>query len=178
MRWAILGAIVLALSGCATTAPPSASRADRWQSDLNTYQEQLQAFGAHAQQLVEDFQALRANPNFAAVEDKVRDLGARIASGDNTNVNGLIVASLYTMTLGELLVFPRFLALSTRWVTLEATRSELENLRLNLWVRRIALERGASRATGGVQKIRLSISPLLSSRSPLLSPASRTSWAT
>ena len=60
------------------------------------------------------------------------------------------------MTLSELMIFPKFLALSTRWITLEAIRSELESLRLDLWVRRIALERQAARRTGVVQKVSLS----------------------
>lgn len=153
MRWAVLGPAALVLTACATAAPPAASRADRWQSDLSAYHEALERFHAEVQQLLEDFQSLRTNPNFAAVEEKIRGLAARRASGDKADANELIVTSLYTMNLGELLVFPRFLALSTRWLTLEATRSQLEQFRLDLWVRQIALDREASRGTQVVQKV-------------------------
>ena len=80
-------------------------------------------------------------------------LAARSASGDGTGTTELIVAILYTMTLGELLVFPRFLDLSTRWTVLDATKSELESLRLDLWVRWIALERQSSQRAGIVQVV-------------------------
>ena len=161
MRWAVLGAAALVLTACATTATPATSRADRWQSDLNAYHEALERFHAEVQQLLEDFQSLRTNPNFAPVEEKIRGLAARRASGDGASANQLIVTSLYTMSLGELLVFPQFLALSTRWLTLEAARSQLEQFRLDLWVRQIALEREASRGTQVVQKVGMPAGELL-----------------
>lgn len=136
MRRAILGALIFALTACATT--PLAP--NRWESDLNTYQDRLQEFNADARQLLEDFQALRANASFAAVEQKVKELAARVVGGDTANPNELIVGSFHTMALEELLVFTRFLALSTRWLTLEATRSELESLRLDLWARKVTGE--------------------------------------
>ncbi len=153
MQWAILAAMVLVLTACATTAPRSVSDRDRWRSDLAAYEDRLEQFTAQARELQDDFQALRANPNFAAVEKKIRDLAARTGSGDTTNAKGLLVASLYTMTLGELLVFSRFLTLSTQWVTLEATTSELESLRLDLWLRRIALDRQSAQRTEVIQKV-------------------------
>jgi len=45
------------------------------------------------------------------------------------------------MSLGELLAFQSFLALSTRLATVEAAQAELEGLRLDLRFRRMALER-------------------------------------
>lgn len=153
MRRALLGPIFLALTACAPIVPPPASRFDLWERDLKVYQEQLERFITQARQLREDFQALRADPHFAAVEAKIRDLAARSASGNGTDTTGLIVATLYTMTLGELLVFPRFLDLSTRWTVLDATKSELESLRLDLWVRWIALERQSSQRAGIVQAV-------------------------
>lgn len=145
MRRAIGGVLIFALAACATT--PLAPGADRWESELRTYQDRLQEFTADARQLLEDFRALRASPSLAAVERKVKELAARTAGGDTANPNELIVASLHSMALEELLVFTRFLALSTRWLTLEATRSELESLRLDLWARKVAGEgslRGAA----------------------------------
>lgn len=145
--WAVLGVTALAIAACAPIRPPAPSIIDQWWDDLKDYEEQLQRFNADSQQLLEDFQELRANPNFPAVEEKVRDLAARIASGDKTDGNELI------MSLGELLVFPRFLALSTRMVTLEATQSELERLRLDLRSRRITLERWFSQKREAIQKV-------------------------
>jgi hypothetical protein len=164
VRGAILGATALLLTACTTAAPPATSRADRWQNDLNLYREQLERFNAEALRLLEDFQSLRANPNFAAMEGKIRDLAAQSASGDKADANGLIIARLYTMSVGQLLAFPKFLALSTRSLTLDATRSELESLRLGLWVRRIALEREASRGMQVVQKVGMPSGGLLADR--------------
>jgi hypothetical protein len=151
MRRSIWGVLIFALAACATT--PLAPGPDRWESELRTYQDRLQEFNADARKLLEDFQVLRANPSFAAVERKVKELAARIAGGDTANPNELIVAGLHSMALEELLVFTRFLALSTRWLTLEATRSELESLRLDLWARKVAGEgslRGAVIQTAGM----------------------------
>lgn len=154
MRWALRGAIVLALTACAPLVPPPASRFDLWERDLKVYQEQLQRFITQARTLREDFQALRADSHFAAMEAKIRDLAVRSAGGgDETDTTELIVATLYTMTLGELLVFPRFLDLSTRWTVLDATKSELESLRLDLWVRWIALERQSLQIAGIVRAV-------------------------
>lgn len=152
MRWAILGA-ALALTACAT-APPARFPVDQRRSDLTTYSAQLREFEGEVQQLLDDFEALRANSHFAGLEEKIRALAARRASEANTDASEPIVAGLYTMTLGELLVFPRFLALSTRWITLDATRARLETLRLELWARRITLDR-ETRAAGVVQPVRI-----------------------
>ncbi len=55
------------LTACATIAAPFAPNTDRWQSDLKPYQDHLQRFQAQTRQLLEEFQALRANPNFPVV---------------------------------------------------------------------------------------------------------------
>lgn len=153
MRRVILAASVL-FAACATLTPP-ASQFERWQSDLRAYREQLQRFQAQAQALLEEFRALRTNPSFPAVEEKIRDLAARTGSGAQQNPSDLLRPTLRTMSLGELLAFTRFLSLSTRWMTLEATRSELESTRLELWVRRISLEKEAARGIPVVRTVGL-----------------------
>lgn len=153
MRRAIVAAIGLAFSACATTVPLSST--ERWEKEVHAYQEQLERFSVEAGELLEGFEALRAEPSFASLEAKIKGLSARAAKQDTTDSNQLTVAALYRMTLGELLLFPRFLALSTRWVTLEATKSELERVRLNLRARRIALDRQPSERVGIIQIVSL-----------------------
>jgi len=140
-RWPILAGIALIVGACATTAPLRDSPVDRWWSDLSRYEKELGRFNSDVQQLVADFRALRAGPSFPAVEEKVKALAARSPSLDEGSPQGRIVRSLYTMSLGELLAFQSFLALSTRLATVEAAQAELEGLRLDLRFRRMALER-------------------------------------
>lgn len=156
MRRAGLAALVLALTGCATATPQLLSPVDRWQQEADAYADRLEHFSAEVRQLRDDFQALRANASFTAVEEKIRDLAARTGSGAQQNPSDLLRPTLQTMSLSELLVFHRFLALSTRWMTLEATRSELESARLDLWVRRLELER-ALPGSAGVQTLALAV---------------------
>jgi len=138
MPWMLLGMVVLALTACATATPPPVSPLDRWRSDLREYEEQSQKFTADIREMLEEFQALRADPDFPGVEEKIKDLAARVAGGDQADPKELLRGSFYTMSLGELTLFPRFLALSTRVVTLEATQAELQLLRLELRFRRPA----------------------------------------
>lgn len=143
MRWArclaLLGGIVFVVA-CAIVAPPPP--VDQWRADLKGYEAQLQKFGADSKRLLDEFEALRADSSFPAVEAKMKDLAARAASEGKTNGRELIVPSLYTMPLGELLVFQKFLALSTEKVTLEATQAELQRQRLDLRLRRLKLVGG------------------------------------
>jgi len=144
--------LALALTACATAAAPPDTPADRWGRDLEAYADQLERFTAQVRQLGEDFRALRANPSFAAVEEKMKTLAGRTGSLDKAAARDELFASLKSMGLGEVLAFSRFLALSTQWVTLEAARSELESLRLDLWARRIEMAR---RVPGGSSLVRL-----------------------
>lgn len=148
MRRVALAALVLALAGCATATPHPLSTVDRWQQEVDSYADRLERFSAETRQLRDDFQALRDNASFAAVEEKIRDLAARTGSGAQQNPGDLLRPILQTMSLGELLLFHRFLSLSTRWMTLEATRSELESARLDLWVRRLRIERALPGGAG------------------------------
>ena len=133
---ALCAAVAVVLSACAT-ARPSAPGVERWWQDLQGYEARVQKFRADSQELLEEFRAPRENPDFPAVEEKIKDVAARAAGGEEGDPQGLLIRSLYTMGLGGLVVFPRFLALSTRMVTLEATQAELEALRLDLRLRRL-----------------------------------------
>lgn len=138
--WVLLGLAALACAACATAKPPAVSRLDQWRRDLNEYAERLQKFDADVRQLLEDYDALRDDPSFPGVEAKVKDTAERILGGEQSRPNDLLIKSLYTMSLGELMAFHRFLAFSSRVATLEATQSELERLRLDLRFRGVALE--------------------------------------
>lgn len=151
-RLAILGMVVVVCAACATAKPP-ASGIDRWWSDLKDYEEQLQRFRDDSHQLLDDFQALREEPSFPAVEEKVKQVAARVAGGDEPDPRGILLQSLYTMSIGGLVLFPRFLALSTQVVTLEATQAELERIRLDLRWRRITLEKQSPPGTPLIQPV-------------------------
>ena len=51
-----------------------------------------------------------------------------------------LTRSLWSLSLGELGLFRRYLALSSRLVELEAAHAELEAARLDLWLRRLTLD--------------------------------------
>lgn len=133
-----LAYVALVVTACATAV--SLQTVDQWRADLKGYEGQLQKFSAESVQMLDEFEALRADSSFSAVEAKMKDLAARAASEGKTNGQELIVPSFSAMSLGELLVFRKFLALSTRKVTLEATQAELQRQRLDLRLRRLKLE--------------------------------------
>lgn len=150
--------VALAVPGCAPISAPSRvgtpdAAIDRWWRDLAPYEAELQRFIADARQLHEEYLGLRAEPSYPAVEEKVRDLAARQRAGDPTDAREIIVRSLYTLSLGELAVFQRLLALSTRAVTLEATRSELDAQRMELRLRRFLLERESAEGAVALQPV-------------------------
>ncbi len=127
-------AVALASAACATARPPTA---DRWWSDLGDYEERLQKFSADAAELVQDFMVLREDPEFPAVEEKIKEVAAQVAREKPSDPKGALINSLWSLSLRGLTVFRRYLALSTRVVTLEATQAELEGLRLDLRLRRM-----------------------------------------
>jgi len=51
-----------------------------------------------------------------------------------------LTRSLWSLSLGELSLFQRYLALSSRLVEVEAAHAELEAARLDLWLRRLTLD--------------------------------------
>lgn len=139
----ISAAVAVALAGCATTAPPTVSPGKQWQSDLGAYREQRATLAIDVRQVLDQLQTLRAEASFPGLEDKIASLAARVARGEERDDDSALTRSLYSLTLGELLIFRQFLALSSRVVELEATHAELESRRLDLALRRLGLELGS-----------------------------------
>ena len=136
--------LAITLAGCASAAPPpTLSPADRWHTELAAYRAQRGKLGAETLEVRENFQALSAEASFPGLEDKIATLAARIGRGEERDEDGALTRSLGGLTLGELLLFQRYLALSSRVVELEATHAELESARLDLLLRRLRLGLGA-----------------------------------
>lgn len=138
----ILSALLIALAACATTTPP-VSPTDRWRADLDAYRARRVALAADVQRFTNDFQALRGESSFPGLEDKIATLAARVRRGEEPNDEQTLTRSLWSLSLGELGLFQRYLALSSRLVELEATHAELEAARLDLWLRRLSLDLAA-----------------------------------
>ena len=62
-----LVALALAFAACATT--PATPPAERWRADLDAYRARRERLAADLRQVLEDFQALRAEPSFPGLED-------------------------------------------------------------------------------------------------------------
>jgi hypothetical protein len=144
-------ALALLAAGCVRPEPPApdtmSASIPRWWRDLGDYAERRQRFAWEAARLREEFLGLRAEPEFLAVEEKVRDLADRIRAGARADASEIVVGSLYRFALAELVLFQQLLALSTRLVSLEATLAELESVRLELWLRRLRTGRDAGPGT-------------------------------
>jgi hypothetical protein len=145
----IVALLAVILSACATAPPTgkvtSASpEVERWQRDLEAYGERRERFEADVPRLRDDLRALAAEPSFPPLEDRLAGLAARVRAGEVERPDDALVATLWTMSLGELMLFPRFLALSTEVVKLEAVHAELESARLDLAVRRLGLPPGTA----------------------------------
>lgn len=145
----IVALLALVQSACATAPPPgdvrpAPSAVERWQRDLDAYGERRERFEADVPKLREDFVALAAEASFPPLEDRLAGLAARVRAGEVERPQDALVATLWTMSLGELMLFPRLLALSTEVVKLEAVYAELESLRLDLAVRRLGLTPGTA----------------------------------
>ena len=138
----ILSALLLALAACATTTPVSPT--DRWRADLDAYRARRAALAADVQRFTDDFQALRGESSFSGLEDKIATLAARVRRGEEPNDEQTLTRSLWSLSLGELGLFQRYLALSSRLVELEAAHAELEAARLDLWLRRLSLDLAAA----------------------------------
>jgi hypothetical protein len=130
-------ALALALAACATT--PAAPPAERWRADRDAYRARRVELAAHIRQVMDDFQALRAEPSFPGLEDKIATLAARVRRGEESDAEQALARGLWSLSLGELGLFERYLALSSRVVELEAVHAELEAARLDLWLRRLTL---------------------------------------
>src|SRR5437667_29041 len=65
---------------------------------------------------------------------------ARGRRGEEPDDEQTLTRSLWSLSLGELVLFQRYLALSSRLVELEAAHAELEAARLDLWLRRLTLD--------------------------------------
>src|SRR6058998_695005 len=135
----ILSALLIALAACATTTP-SVSPTDRWRADLDAYRTRRGALAAEVRQVTDDFQALGAESSFPGLEDKIATLAARVRRGEEPDDEQTLTRSLWSLSLGELVLFQRYLALSSRLVELEAAHAELEAARLDLWLRRLTLD--------------------------------------
>jgi len=65
-----LVALALAFAACATT--PATPPAERWRADLDAYRAHRERLAADLRQVLDDFQALRAEPSFPGLEDTRR----------------------------------------------------------------------------------------------------------
>jgi hypothetical protein len=131
-----LVALALALAACAT---PTAPLAERWRGDLDAYRARRAELAADIRQTLDDFQTLRAETSFPGLEDKIATLAARVRAGEAADDEQALARGLWSLSLGELGLFQRYLALSSRVVELEAAHAELEAARLDLWLRRLML---------------------------------------
>lgn len=61
------GALLVMLAACATTAPPAPSDIERWWTDLEEYEAQVQTFEAESSRLQDEFRTLRSDPHLAGV---------------------------------------------------------------------------------------------------------------
>lgn len=141
---------LVALAGCATAPPAAPSPADRWQTDLDAYRDKSWKLAADVSQALDDYKALVAEESFPGLEDTIATLAARLARGEEGDEDGALARSLWGLTLGELFLFQRYLALSSRVVELEAAHAELESARLDLVLKRLqfAPDAGADAASG------------------------------
>jgi hypothetical protein len=141
---------VLALSACATTPPP-VPPADRWHADLDAYRGRREEVAAGVRRVMDDFEALRAESSFTGLEDKIATLAARVRRGEEPDDEQTLARGLWSLSLGELGLFQRYLALSSRVVELEAAYAELEAVRLELWLRRLTLDLAAEPRAEGLE---------------------------
>src|SRR6059036_3033089 len=160
----ILSALLIALAACATTTP-SVSPTDRWRADLDAYRTRRGALAAEVRQVTDDFQALRAESSFPGLEDKIATLAARVRQGEEADDEQALTRGLWSLSLGELGLFQRYLALSSRVVELEAVDAELEAARLDLWLRRLTL--GLTEAPGADPIERPAPAPFACARYPV-----------
>lgn len=130
---------LVALAACATAPPPSPSPAGQWRTDLDAYRDRSRTLAADLGQVRDEFKALVAEESFPGLEDKIATLAGRLARGEERDGDSALAQSLWGLTLGELLLFQRYLALSSRVVEVEAVHAELESARLDLLLRRLRL---------------------------------------
>ncbi|PYM41875.1 MAG: hypothetical protein DME12_09875 [Candidatus Rokuibacteriota bacterium] len=158
-----LVALALAFAACATT--PAAPPALRWEADLEAYRAHRARLAADVRQVLDDFQALRAESSFPGLEDKIATLAARVRQGEEADDEQALTRGLWSLSLGELGLFQRYLALSSRVVELEAVDAELEAARLDLWLRRLTL--GLTEAPGADPIERPAPAPFACARYPV-----------
>ncbi len=144
----VLVLLLWTLAGCATPARPTPSPGERWRTDVDAYAERRGRFVAEVRQALDDFKALAAEASFAGLDARLATLAARVAAGDEPDDAQTLVRGLWSLTLGELTLFQRYLALSSRVVELEAAHAELEAARLELLLRKLRLG-PAGEAPGG-----------------------------
>lgn len=154
----VLVLLLGALAGCATPARPTLSPGERWRTDVDAYAERRGRFAAEVRQVLDDFKPLAAEASFAGLDDRLATLAARVASGAEPDDAQTLVRGLWSLTLGELTLFQRYLALSSRVVELEAAHAELEAARLELLLRKLRLG-PAGEAPGGAAIVGESLRP-------------------
>ena len=141
--WGIATLLAATLAGCATAAPPTVAPEDTWRRDLVAYREMREKLAVDAKQLTEEFHALRGETSFPGLEDKIATLAMRVGRGEEPDDSQTLTRSLWSLSLGELLLFQRYLALSSRVLELEAAHAALESARLDLVLRRLQLRLSA-----------------------------------
>src|SRR6266571_418985 len=123
-----------------STGSACASRPSRSSGGSRRSREPGGAREAEVRQVTVDFQTLGAESSFPGLEDKIATLAARVRRGEEPDDEQTLTRSLWSLSLGELVFFQRYLALSSRLVELEAAHAELEAARLDLWLRRLTLD--------------------------------------
>src|SRR5260370_8029324 len=125
----VLVLLLWTLAGGATPARPAPPPGARGRPDVDAYAERRGRFVAEVRQALDDFKALAAEASFAGLDARLATLAARVAAGDEPDDAQTLVRGLWSLTLGELTLFQRYLPLSSRVVELEAAHAELEAAR-------------------------------------------------
>ena len=91
-----LVALALAFAACATT--PATPPAERWRADLDAYRAHRERLAADLRQVLEDFQALRAEPSFPGLEDTLATLAARVRQGEEADDEQALARGLWSLS--------------------------------------------------------------------------------
>src|SRR5947208_2447509 len=145
----VLSALLIALAACATTTM-SVSPTDRWRADLDAYRTRRGALATEVRQVTVDFQTLGAESSFPGLEDKIATLAARVRRGEEPDDEQTLTRSLWSLSLGELVLFQRYLALSSRPLSSTCAERAGKNV-LNTPMGRLLKPGGMVRTKGSMQ---------------------------
>ena len=89
-------ALAFAFAACATT--PATPPAERWRADLDAYRARRERLAADLRQVLDDFQALRAEPSFPGLEDTLATLAARVRQGEEADDEQALARGLWSLS--------------------------------------------------------------------------------